>query len=266
MSSVRDDGVAAVGLIAGTGFDDIMLDGAAVDFAETPYGPVDILRGTWHVPLVFAPRHGAGHALPPHLVNYRGIIWALRELGCRDVFAINVVGGTSADLGPGSLVVVDDFLDFTRIRECSFSDPGGEDPARYGSDFPPPGFVHTDSSQPYHPDLRAELLAAAEAVGEPMVDGGVYACFEGPRFETRAEIRMARQLGADVVGMTTVPEVCLAAEAGMRYASISVVTNPATGVLPGQISSAEIDAVLERSRTDVLAVLNQVLATRAGLE
>lgn len=242
-----------IGLIAGTGFDDIMLEGAEVISVDTDYGSIALLSGTWHVPIVFVPRHGVRHQIPPHQINFRGIISALREFGCRDVFAVNVVGGIEADLGPGTLVCVNDFLDFTKGREHTFGN--GPDDG---------GVVHADMTHAYHPRLRAELLASAGSIGMSMVDGGVYACFEGPRYESPAEIRMAKLLGGTVAGMTGVPEVTLAAEAGLRYAALSLVVNPAAGVVPEPISSIEIEAVLETSRMDVLAVLNQLLAARVG--
>ncbi len=244
----------SVGLIAGTGFSGLALEAAEEVVLASDYGAVEARRGRWHVPVVFVPRHGPGHAVPPHLVNYRAIIAGLAAAGVRDVFAVNVVGGVHADLRPGAMVCVDDFLDFTRSRVSTF----GEGPGRGG-------VVHVDMTYPYDAGLRAEVLAAAEAIDQPMADGGVYACFEGPRFETPAEIRMAARLGASVVGMTGVPEVCLAAEAGLRYAAISLVVNPAAGVVPEPISTVEIDAVLENCRLDMLAVLDQVLAARAAM-
>lgn len=125
--------------------------------------------------------------------------------------------------------------------------------------------MHTDVSAPYDTGLRREILEAAAAVGQPMRDGGVYAAFEGPRFETAAEIRLARLAGGTVAGMTGVPEVTLALEAGLRYAAVSLVVNPATGVGPSDepITMDEIEVVLARSRAAVLAVLDELVHTRA---
>ena len=129
----------------------------------------------------------------------------------------------------------------------------------------PEGVVHTDVLEPYHPAIRAEILESASAAGHSIRDGGVYACFEGPRFETRAEIRLAALAGADVAGMTGVPEVTLAAEAGLRYAAISLVVNPASGVGDSTepITMDEINAVLASSAATVLAVLDELVHTRA---
>ena len=202
-----------LGIIAGTGFYDLgALQDTSTQTVATAFGDARVTRGTWHgVPIVFLTRHGAGHSVPPHLVNYRANIRALADLGVRDVVAVNVTGSIDPDLRPGDLLCLDDFLDLTRQRALTFFDGSG-----------PEGVVHTDVLEPYHPAIRREILEAASSAGHSMRDGGVYACFEGPRFETRAEIRLAALAGADVAGMTGVPEVTLAAEAGLRYAAISL--------------------------------------------
>ncbi len=245
-----------LGIIAGTGFYDLgALEGTTTQTVGTAFGDARVTRGTWHgVPIVFLTRHGAGHSVPPHLVNYRANIRALAELGVRDVVAVNVTGSIDPELRPGDLLCLDDFLDLTKQRTVTFFD---------GST--PEGIVHTDVLDPYHPQLRREILEAAASAGHPVRDGGVYACFEGPRFETRAEIRLAALAGADVAGMTGVPEVTLAAEAGLRYAAISLVVNPATGVgdATDPITMADIDQVLQDSATTVLAILDELVHTRA---
>jgi 5'-deoxy-5'-methylthioadenosine phosphorylase len=245
-----------LGIVAGTGFYDLdALRDARTETVTTAFGDARVTRGTWHgIPVVFLTRHGTGHSVPPHLVNYRANIRALVDLGCRDVVAVNVTGSIDPDLRPGDLLCLDDFLDLTRQRAVTFFDG-----------TTPEGVVHTDVLEPYHPELRREILDAAAAAGQPIRDGGVYACFEGPRFETRAEIRLARLAGAHVAGMTGVPEVTLAAEAGLRYAAISLVVNPASGVGDGSepITMAEIDAVLRTSAAAVLAVLDELVHTRA---
>ena len=247
-----------LGIIAGTGFYDLdALEDPTPRTVTTSHGDARVTTGSWHgLPVVFLTRHGAGHSVPPHLVNYRANIRALADLGVRDVVAINVTGGIDPELAPGDLLVLDDFVDFTRQRPVTFFD---------GST--PEGVVHTDVLEPYHPALRREILDAAASTGTPVRDGGVYACFEGPRFETRAEIRLARVAGADVAGMTGVPEVTLAAEAGLRYAAISLVVNPASGVGDADepITMDEINAVLAASATTVLALLDELVHTRATL-
>ena len=244
---------APIGVIAGTGFYDLaQLDGKATVQVPTAYGAAQCTRGTWHgVEVVFLTRHGAGHSVPPHLVNYRANVMAFKELGVEDVFAINVVGGVDRALAPGAIVCIDDFLDFTKSRPVTLFD---------GST--PEGVVHTDLLHPYHPELRAELLQAAQVVEVEVVDGGVYACFEGPRFETPAEIRMCQLLGASVVGMTGVPEVTLAKEAGLRYAALSLVVNPAAGLSDEPITMEELNLVLAAGSSRVLKVLEQVIMER----
>ena len=175
----------------------------------------------------------------------------MRRAGCADVVGVSVTGGIREDLVPGSLVALSDFLDFTKAREHTFFDGTTAE-----------GVVHTDVVGAYGADLRAELVAAGRRAGREVHDGGVYACFEGPRFESPAEIRMARTLGADVVGMTGVPEVTLAVEAGMRYAGLSLVVNPAAGLTDGPISMEAIEAVLADGREDVLAVLEAFVGAR----
>lgn len=247
-----------LGIIAGTGFYDLAaLEDRSDETVATAFGDARVTRGTWHgLPVVFLTRHGAGHSVPPHLVNYRANIRALADLGVRDVVAVNVTGSIDPELEPGDLLVLDDFVDFTKQRPVTFFDG-----------TTPEGVVHTDVLEPYHPDVRREIVEAASAAGRPVRDGGVYACFEGPRFETRAEIRLARLAGADVAGMTGVPEVTLAAEAGLRYAAVSLVVNPASGVGDADepITMDEINAVLASSAADVLAILDELVHTRATL-
>jgi 5'-deoxy-5'-methylthioadenosine phosphorylase len=245
-----------LGIIAGTGFYDLgALQDTTTHTVGTAFGDARVTRGTWYgLPVVFLTRHGAGHSVPPHLVNYRANVRALADLGVRDVVAVNVTGSIDPDLEPGDLLCLDDFLDLTRQRSLTFFD---------GST--PEGVVHTDVMEPYHPAIRREILEAASSAGHSIRDGGVYACFEGPRFETRAEIRLAGLAGAHVAGMTGVPEVTLAAEAGLRYAAISLVVNPATGVgdATDPITMDDIDQALQASATKVLEILDELVHTRA---
>jgi len=243
-------------IIAGTGFYDLdALENPTQETVDTVWGQARVTEGEWHgIPVVFLTRHGAGHSVPPHLVNYRANIRALADLGVRDVVAVNVTGSIDPTLQPGDLLCLDDFIDFTKQRPVTFFD---------GST--PEGVVHTDVMTPYHPAIRREILDAAATAGHTIRDGGVYACFEGPRFETRAEIRLAALAGADVAGMTGVPEVTLAVEAGLRYAAISLVVNPASGVGDADepIAMEEINAVLAASSATVLEILDDLVHTRA---
>jgi 5'-methylthioadenosine phosphorylase len=151
--------------------------------------------------VVFLARHGYGHTLAPHEINYRANIWALKELKVEGVVSVATVGGIRADLGPGVLALPDQIVDYTHSRKATFFE-GFETPV-----------IHVDFTIPYSTPLRAALLAAAARCGEPLIDGGVYACTQGPRLETAAEIERIARDGGDMVGMTGMPEAVLAREA-----------------------------------------------------
>jgi 5'-methylthioadenosine phosphorylase len=240
--------MAPLGIIAGTGFYSLAtLENAVDQSVETAFGSAKFTRGSWNgVEVIFLTRHGSGHSTPPHLINYRANIRALKDQGVDDVVAINVTGGVNPELIPGSLVCLSDFLDFTKQRPVTFFDG-----------TTPEGVVHTDVMDAYHPELRTSLMTAAKRANITMKDGGVYACFEGPRFETPAEIKMCQVLGVDVVGMTGVPEVTLAKEIGLRYAAISLIVNPAAGLSDEPISMDELNRVLALGSDDVLKVLEE---------
>jgi 5'-methylthioadenosine phosphorylase len=196
---------------------------------ETPYGPVEPVIGKLaNREIVFMSRHGRDHATPPHLVNYRANIWAVRKLGVSKILATAAVGSLSPDFRLGELVLLDQFLDFTKSRSQTFYEGGQK------------GVLHVDMTDPYCSAVRQVILDASERLGFPVKDGACYVCTEGPRFETPAEIRMFQRLGADLVGMTSVPEVVLARELGMCYASIGMVTNEAAGIAAHPLSHAEV--------------------------
>ena len=236
----------ALGVIAGTGFYALAdLSDAQSLVRETGYGPVTVTSGSLHDrPTYFVSRHGFDHSVPPHMVNYRAIIRGLADLGVSEILAINVVGGIGHEAG--ALVVVDDFIDFTKQRPVTFFD---------GST--PEGVVHVDMGEPYDERLRSAWIAAAEDSGVPVTPQGVYGAFEGPRFETKAEIRLAPAAGVTVVGMTGVPEAVLAAELGIAYASLCLVANPAAGLSPDPITVEEVTAVVARGAETVTRVLSR---------
>lgn len=219
-----------IGIIGGTGvYDPRILENPKEDVVLTPYGMTSVKVGTYHDrEVVFMARHGVNHSVPPHLVNYRANVWALHQLGVQAVIATAAVGSVNPAMKPGNFVITDDFLDFTKTRIYTFFE-GGEQ-----------GVVHTDFTQPYSPKVRQTLLAAAKDLGITAHDGGVYACMEGPRFETPAEIRMVAKLGGDLVGMTNVPEAVLAREIGLEYGLIAMVTNMAAGISPTPLSHQEV--------------------------
>ena len=187
---------------------------------RTPYGEPSgpMTFGTINQnEVMFIARHGYGHTIPPHEVNYRANMWALRDQGAKHVIAVSSVGGIRADLTPGTLVVPDQIIDYTYGRAFTFFD-GHEQ-----------SVTHIDFTLPYNEGMRRKILDAAQRAGETCVDTGVYAAIQGPRLETAAEINRYERDGADMVGMTGMPEAALARELGLEYAAISVVVNYAAG-------------------------------------
>lgn len=223
-----------IAIIGGSGvYDPGILINIREEKIETPFGTAVLKVGTYQGEEIgFMNRHGEKHSLPPHKVNYRANIWALKKMGVERVIATAAVGSTNPDFKPGEFVIVNDFLDFTKTRTYTFFE-GGE-----------MGVVHTDFTEPYCPELRRLLLQTAAMIGVKAHDGGVYACTEGPRFETPAEIRMIRQLGGDLVGMTNVPEVILAHEVGLCYSLVAMVTNMAAGISSTPLSHEEVLEVM----------------------
>ncbi len=203
--------------------------------------------------VVFLARHGYGHTIVPHEINYRANIWALRELKVEGVFAIATVGGVRPDLEPGTLVVPDQIIDYTYGRKSTFFE-GAESRV-----------THVDFTLPYSARLRAMLLAAAQALGEPIVDGATYACTQGPRLETAAEIEKIARDGGDVVGMTGMPEAALAREAKLDYAALGVVVNHAAGRGSSrkQIKLEDLESVMGETVLRAVRILEQMLRSVA---
>lgn len=216
-------------VIAGTGVIVHFELGKRID-AKTGFGTAvayEAKAGGYYV----LPRHGPEHGVPPHMINYRANIAALAELGATDVIATSAVGSMNRKFGVGQLGLVGQFLDFTKRRKDTFFDDV---------------VVHTDVTNPYSEELNGELRRAAQKEGLALRTGLVYVCAEGPRFESAAEVKMFRSLGGDVVGMTGVPEVVLANEKRIRYASVVVATNWAPG-MQKKVSHEEVLGVMKRS-------------------
>lgn len=198
--------------------------------ADTPYGApssglkVARLGGQ---PVAMLARHGADHSILPHRINYRANLWALKEAGVDTVVALATVGGIAGDCAPGTIVVPDQILDYTHSREHTFSPVDGR-------------LIHIEFTEPYCGRLRAELIECARDHGIEVRAGGTYAATQGPRFESAAEIRRLERDGADIVGMTGMPEAALAREINICYASVALVVNYAAGVGGNQISIEEI--------------------------
>jgi 5'-methylthioadenosine phosphorylase len=167
--------------------------------------------------VMFLARHGYGHTIAPHEVNYRANMWALKDAGADMVVSVASVGGIRADITPGALVLPDQIIDYTWGRSSTYFEGAGV-PVN-----------HIDFTEPYSAQLRRKILAAAKACGEKILDGGTYAATQGPRLETAAEITRLERDGAHVVGMTGMPEAALAREISLDYAAIAVVANYAAG-------------------------------------
>jgi len=199
--------------------------------------------------VVFLARHGYGHTIPPHEVNYRANIWALHAENVRDVVSIASVGGIRADLVPGTLALPNQIIDYTHGRDSTFFDQ------TYRS------VMHIDFTYPYCDAMRRRLLQAAAAAGEPMIDGVTYAATQGPRLETAAEINRLERDGSDMVGMTGMPEAALAREMGLCYAAVAVVVNYAAGrgASADGVHLDKINAISEAAMVRVRKVLDCLL-------
>lgn len=219
---------------------------------RTPYGepsgPLTFgkVRGRT---VVFLARHGYGHTIPPHAVNYRANVWALHSQQVTHVVSVASVGGIRSDLVPGTLVVPDQIIDYTHGRASTFFD-SSEQPV-----------THVDFTQPYCEAMRQRCIVAAQSVGEALVIGGVYAATQGPRLETAAEIDRLERDGAHMVGMTGMPEAVLAREIGLCYATLAVVANYAAGrgASARGIHLEEVNQVLQEAMVRVRNILEQLV-------
>lgn len=224
------------------------------EMVRTPYGEPSSALTFGSIAdreVVFIARHGHGHTIPPHQVNYCANIWALHARGVKNVLSIASVGGITSGLRPGALAVPDQIIDYTHGRAGTFFT---------GADL---GVRHIDFTLPYCQALRAACLRAAQQAGEALIDGGVYAATQGPRLETAAEINRLEGDGADMVGMTGMPEAALAREIGLCYAAIAVVANYAAGRGGSGrgIAMDEIAAVLEQAMGRVRPILEKLVAS-----
>src|SRR5438477_1008888 len=239
-------------IIGGTGLTRLStLAVAHREVVRTPYGEPSaalIFGQLAGRDAVFLARHGHGHTIPPHRVNYRANLWALKQRGASAILAVASVGAICGDV-PGDLVLPHQLIDYTRDRESSFFDGGDQ------------RVVHVDFTHPYAPELRAKCLAASLAAGIPLTDGGVYGAVSGPRLETAAEIDRMERDGTTLVGMTGMPEAALAREQALPYVAIAVVVNHAAGRADSAdaISMDGIARVLETAMDKVRALLEHVV-------
>lgn len=243
--------MSEIAIIGGTGLTTLdSLEITRREMIQTPYGepsgPVThgLLSGR---EVVFLARHGYGHTIPPHQVNYRANLWALKDIGVEKVIAIAAVGGIRADLTPGRLAFPDQIIDYTWSRNNTFFEDGGN------------GVTHIDFTWPYCEELRQQLIQAAASVGIDASDKATYAATQGPRLETAAEVDRLQRDGCDIVGMTGMPEAALARELELCYATCAVVANAAAGRGEGEISLQEIEHNLVSGMSQVGRILEAVM-------
>ncbi|MDH3279977.1 MAG: S-methyl-5'-thioinosine phosphorylase [Gammaproteobacteria bacterium] len=243
--------MTTVALIGGSGF------GRLAEFeindekhVKTPYGPpsAPILSGRLQgEPLLFLARHGQAHSIPPHRINYRANIWALKHAGAELVIGIAAVGGITRHCLPGALVVPDQIIDYTWGREHTFHNGGDS------------AVTHIEFTQPYCEELRELIIQACGKVNIPVIEAGCYAATQGPRFETVAEINKLEIDGADIIGMTGMPEASLARELGLCYATIAIVVNAAAGRGSGIIAASDIQQTFVNATKTIHRILTAVI-------
>ena len=253
---VRPEGVRAhVGVIGGSGLYDPGIVEETVEVrVSTPYGnPSDfvVVGKVGDVRVAFLPRHGRGHRYPPHAINYRANIWALKALGVKWVISVSAVGSLREDYRPGDFVVPDQFIDMTKNRGAY-------------TFFDGPITVHVSMADPFCEDLRQRLIEAARELGYPVHGTGTYVCIEGPRFSTRAESRVWREVfKADIIGMTLVPEVNLACEAQLCYATLAMVTDYDVWA-EKPVTAEEVERVMKQNVERAREILYRVIPQLAG--
>ena len=239
-------------VIGGSGLSKLsILEAPRLVSVRTPYGEpsgalaLGTIRGR---PVAFLARHGGEHTIPPHEINYCANLWALKEQRPTGVLSIATVGSIRADLRPASLLLPDQILDYTWGRRSTFFEGEGAK------------VTHIDFTEPYSGTMRKRVAAAAQSCGEKIFDGGVYATTQGPRLETAAEIDRLERDGADVVGMTGMPEAALARELGLEYAAIAVIINPAAGRGESKhaISLDRMQVVLEQAMQRVRKIIEEL--------
>jgi 5'-methylthioadenosine phosphorylase len=248
-------------IIGGTGV--YGLDGGQIESRTviTDYGAVevDILKSDPTAEIVFLARHGRGHDVPPHLINYRANMMALSLLGVDEIYATCAVGSMREAFGLGEVVLLKDFMDFTKSRIQTFFDGSDRGVVDCRGDVKR-GVAHALMSRPYCPGLSQAFRDEAGKTGIDLKGEAVYVCTEGPRFETAAEIAMYSHLGGDVVGMTNVPECVLAKELGMCYSAVGIITNWCTGINPGAIEIHDINKAMAKNKELVTSAFIRVLS------
>ncbi len=244
--------MTTLAIIGGTGLSQLAaLNTTRTESIETPYGKpsADFVIGEIaNKEVIFLARHGNPHAIPPHKINYRANIWALKKLGVENIIAVAAVGGITAQMTPASLAIPDQIIDYTYSREHTFFD--GEDG----------NVTHIDFTYPYSQKLRAALITAATTANLQISPIGTYGCTQGPRLESAAEITRMERDGCDLVGMTGMPEASLAKEIGLNYAALAVMANWGAGKTAGEITMAEIEENLHHGMANAGKLLQAFIA------
>ena len=236
-----------IGIIGGTGIYEIVSLGDEIDtkVIKTPYGksPEVSIFKLHGKDVAFMPRHAKGHSNPPHMVNYRANVFAMKELGVERIIATNAVGSLEKSVKPGDFMVPHDFIDFTKLRPGTFYDSRT---------------VHVDVTEPYCNYMRKIISSSGD-----VVENGVYVCTEGPRFETPAEIQMFKLMGGTVVGMTGIPEAVLARELEICYASICTVSNYAASISPNNLTIDEVFEIMDKKKHDLVSLMDTTISNMA---
>lgn len=246
--------MADIAIIGGTGL--TSMEGLTItsrEMVKTPYGAPSgpLTHGElFGREVTFLPRHGGRHSIPPHKVNYRANIWALKSIGVQNVVAVGAVGGIASDCEPARIVIPDQIIDYTYGREHTFFDVDFE------------SMNHIDFSFPYAEDVRSELISASSKAGVECLDSGTYGITQGPRLETAAEIRRMKNDGCTIVGMTGMPEASLARELELDYAVVTMVVNWAAGVEDTIIEMDDIKAYVEQGTLTIGKILKHFLTGR----
>ena len=251
--------MALTAVIGGSGFDtydQLLISDQIVQ--ETPYGSHSgpVIKGVLNTrPCVFLPRHSASHRLPPHKVNYRANIWLLKQLGVTRIIAVNVVGGIANDVAPDTIVIPNQLIDYTYGREHTFYD--GDQGSILGEGFQ--NLNHIEFDSPYSETLRKKIIQCLLESKMTFVPEGVYACTQGPRLETSAEIQRLKLDGCTVVGMTGMPEAALAQEIGIDYASIAIVVNWAAGINSSPLAVIDIMDAIHKNMKKIKELIPNLL-------
>ncbi|GAB6072150.1 S-methyl-5'-thioadenosine phosphorylase [Venenivibrio stagnispumantis] len=258
-----------IGIIGGSGL--YQIDGFKIleeKELNTPFGePSDkyIITEYKDKTVIFLPRHGKGHKFPPHLINYRANIWGFRKLGVKYILSISAVGGINPKMKGGDFVIANQFIDFTKSRVSTFYEGifSKEDDTDLNDKVKEylnnKRVVHIDVSEPFCPVMKESLKNALSSLNLPFHQNGCYVATEGPRLESSAEIKALSILEADIVGMTLIPELVLARELAIHFASVHIVTNFAAGISENRLTSDEVIEMMKQRNEDIKNILKQFL-------